>query len=123
MPSKSVTMNEPPLVGHHLLPSWLLWIQVCTPTQCIGHISVSVPKKWRKMSRYCKKCHNERAIKCHKMSSTSVTSNECEINKDKKYNDHPLAEDQKNLEFASQIQVFPGLRPKGGQNRQNPAQR
>ena len=38
--------NEPPLGGHHLLPSWALCNQVCTPTQCIEPVSVSVSKKW-----------------------------------------------------------------------------
>ena len=31
--------------GYHLLPSWLLSSQVCSPAQCIGYIPVDVPKK------------------------------------------------------------------------------
>ena len=46
---KSGTMNEPPLGCHHRLPSRLLRSQVCTQTQCLEPISVSVPKKWREM--------------------------------------------------------------------------
>ena len=61
MPSKSVTTNKPPLGGHHLLPSWLLGNQVCTPTQCIEAISATDPKKWCKM---------------REMPSKSVTTNE-----------------------------------------------
>ena len=55
-------MNEPPLGGHHLLPSWVLHKQVCTPTQCIEPVSVSVSKKWREKEEISlKKRHNERA--------------------------------------------------------------
>ena len=35
-------------------PSKLTFSQACTPTQCIGPISVSVPKKQRKMRQMCK---------------------------------------------------------------------
>jgi len=59
--SKSVTTNEPPLGYHHLLHSWLLRSQVCTPSQCIEHISVSVFKKSPEKEEIClKNWHNER---------------------------------------------------------------
>ena len=48
-------MNEPPLGGHHLLPSWVLCNEVCTLTQWIEPISVSVSKKWREKEEICTK--------------------------------------------------------------------
>ena len=60
--SNNVTTNEPLLGGHRHLPSWLLRSQVCTPTQCLGHIFASALKKWPKMMQKCiEKCDNERA--------------------------------------------------------------
>ena len=49
-PEKAPQTNEPPWGCHYLLPSRLLYSQVCTPTQYIEPISVSVPKKWREIS-------------------------------------------------------------------------
>ena len=58
---------SPHLGCQHLLPSWLLFSQACTQTQCIEHISVSVPKKWRKMGEIFKKTPqtNEPPLGCH----------------------------------------------------------
>ena len=93
-----------PLGGHRHLPSWLLRYQVCTPTQCIGPISVSVPKKRRKMMQICiEKRHNDRAPSCVKKMQI----------KNKMTTAWPKA--KKKLEFALQFQVFHGLRPRGGQ--------
>ena len=59
---KKCETNEPPLGGHRHLPSRLLRSQVCTPTQCIGPISVCVSKKWPEMMQiWIYKCDNERA--------------------------------------------------------------